>query len=73
MASSASVKEIAHRIAVDPAVRHGKPVIAGTRVPAATVVSHLAAGRSIDRVVEEFQITRDDVLAALWQRRNCAV
>jgi uncharacterized protein (DUF433 family) len=59
------VKQIAPRIAVDPSVRHGRPVIAGTRVPVATVVSHLAAGWDIGRVTEEFAITREDVLAAL--------
>jgi uncharacterized protein (DUF433 family) len=49
--------EIAPRIAVDSAVRHGRPVIAGTRVPVVTVVSHLGAGWNVDRVVEEFSIT----------------
>ncbi|MBI2891920.1 MAG: DUF433 domain-containing protein [Deltaproteobacteria bacterium] len=56
---------MAPRIVVDPAVRHGRPVIAGTRVPVATVVSHLGAGWNVDRVVEEFAITREDVMAAL--------
>lgn len=60
-----AMKEIAPRITVDPIVRHGKPVIAGTRVPVATVVSHLASGWEIERVADEFAITRDDVLAAL--------
>jgi uncharacterized protein (DUF433 family) len=59
------MKEIAPRIAVDPDVRHGKPVIKGTRVPVATVVAHLGAGWEITRVCEEFAIGREDVLAAL--------
>ena len=59
------MKEIAPRIAVDPDVRHGKPVINGTRVPVATVVAHLAAGWDLARVCEEFGIVREDVLAAL--------
>jgi uncharacterized protein (DUF433 family) len=60
-----SVKEIAPRIVVDASVRHGRPVIQGTRVPVATVISHLAAGWGIERVADEFAIGREDVLAAL--------
>ena len=59
------VKEISNRVAVDAAVRHGRPVIAGTRVPVATVVSHLGAGWSVERVADELSITREDVMAAL--------
>ena len=59
------MKEIAPRIAVDPDIRHGKPVIKGTRVPVATVVAHLAQDWDIARVCAEFAIEREDVLAAL--------
>jgi uncharacterized protein (DUF433 family) len=59
------MKEIAPRIVVDPSLRHGRPVIEGTRVPVATIVSHLAAGWDIPRVMQEFSLTREDVLAAL--------
>ena len=57
--------EIAPRIVVDPDVRHGKPVIKGTRVTVATVVAHLGADWDLPRVCEEFAIEREDVLAAL--------
>lgn len=57
--------EIASRITVDPDVSFGKPVIAGSRVPVATVVGHLAAGDSIELIMEEFTLAREDVLAAL--------
>lgn len=59
------MREIAPRIVVDEAVRHGRPVILGTRVPVATIVAHLAGGWDFDRVAEEFSISRTDVLAAL--------
>lgn len=59
------MKLIAPRIVVDPELRHGKPVIQGTRVPVATVVGHLAAGWDAARVIEEFAITQEDILAAL--------
>jgi len=59
------MKEIAPRVAVDPTVRHGRPVVAGTRVPVTTVLAHLAAGWSYEKVAQEFSITQEDVLAVL--------
>lgn len=56
---------IAHRITVDPAIKGGKPVITGTRVPVDVILGHLAAGDSVETVAAEYGITRDDVLAAL--------
>lgn len=57
--------EIAPRIVVDKAVRFGKPVIKGTRVDVATVLGHLAAGDAVDDVMREYNLAREDVLAAL--------
>ena len=57
--------EIAPRITVDEKVRFGKPVIEGTRVPVSVVVGHLAAGDTMEAVMEEFGLAREDVLAAL--------
>jgi uncharacterized protein (DUF433 family) len=57
--------EIAPRISVDPAVRFGKPVIQGTRVPVDLVVGKLAGGTSIEDVMREYELQREDVLAAL--------
>ena len=57
--------EIAPRITLDPATRHGRPVIKGTRVPVTTIVGHLGAGWSAERVIKEFAITMEDMLAAL--------
>lgn len=37
--------ELSFGITVDPAVRFGKPVIRGTRVPVDTVVACVACGR----------------------------
>jgi uncharacterized protein (DUF433 family) len=59
------MKEIAPGIVVDPAVRFGKPVIKGTRVPVDLVVGKLAAGMTIETVAEEYGLTREDVLASL--------
>ena len=57
--------EIAPRITVDGRVRFGKPVIAGTRVPVDLVVGKLAGGMTVEQVMEEYELLREDVLAAL--------
>jgi uncharacterized protein (DUF433 family) len=57
--------EIAPRIVVDPKLRFGKPVIKGTRVPAELVVAKLAGGMTAQEVAEEYEITHEDVRAAL--------
>jgi uncharacterized protein (DUF433 family) len=59
------VTEIEPRIVVDEDVRFGKPVIAGTRVPVDLVVGKLAAGMTVEHVMKEYQLRREDVLAAL--------
>ena len=41
--------EVFPGITVDPSIVHGRPVIAGTRVPAEVVVGELAGGSSFDR------------------------
>jgi uncharacterized protein (DUF433 family) len=54
------------RISIKPDVCNGKPVIRGTRVTVQTVLEFLAAGDSIEDVLEEFpKLTRADVQACL--------
>jgi uncharacterized protein (DUF433 family) len=62
--------EIAPRIAVDEKVRFGKPVIAGTRVPVDLVVRKLAGGMTVEQVMKEYELLREDVLAALSYARR---
>ncbi len=50
---------------MDPNVRFGKPCLTGTRIDVATVVGALAAGDSQEEVEDAYQITREQVLAAL--------
>lgn len=59
------MREIAPRIVVDADVRFGRPVIRGTRVPVDLVVGKVAGGMTIEDVAREYEITREDVLAAL--------
>ena len=50
----------------DPSVMMGKPVIAGTRITVELVLEKLAAGESIEQVLDSHpRLTRDGVLAAL--------
>ena len=54
-----------NRIVIDPSFCHGKPVIRGTRVPVTVVVGSLAGGMTFDDVQREYDITADDIRAAL--------
>lgn len=54
------------RITIDPDVCNGKPVIRGTRITAQTVLEFLAAGDTVQDVLDEYpSLTRADVKACL--------
>ena len=54
------------RIAIDPSICNGRPVIRGTRITVQTVLEFLGAGDSIDDVLEEYpSLTKDDILACI--------
>jgi uncharacterized protein (DUF433 family) len=57
--------EIAPRIKVDAGIRFGKAVISGTRVPVHLIVAKLAAGMNYEEVMAEYDVSREDILAAL--------
>lgn len=57
--------EIYPGITMDPSIRFGKPCVAGTRVDVATVVGAVGAGESIAAVQEAYQLSREQVLAAV--------
>lgn len=52
-------------IQIDPRICHGKPVIKGTRVPVSIVVGSLAGGMSFEEIQSEYDLTRQDIQAAL--------
>jgi uncharacterized protein (DUF433 family) len=53
-------------ITSDPAVMMGKPVIAGTRITVELILEKLAAGESVEQVLEAHpRLTKDAVLAAI--------
>jgi len=54
------------RITTDPAVHHGDPCIAGTRVPVSVVVGSVADGDTFEQILTSYpQLTREDIQAAL--------
>ncbi|PHP17460.1 hypothetical protein CG471_22620 [Sphingobium sp. IP1] len=54
------------RIAVDPAICGGRPIVAGTRVRVSDILEMLAGGASVDEIVADFPyLSEDDVRAAL--------
>lgn len=51
-------------IHTDPGILGGKPVIKGTRISVELILKFLAAGWSIDELLENYPtITRDDITA----------
>ncbi len=54
------------RITIDPDVCHGKPCIAGTRIMVTNVLSQLAGGYTIEKILEGYpELTREDVVVAI--------
>jgi len=54
------------RIISDPNICGGEPCIASTRIPVHIILSHLAAGDSIETLLEEFpHIERADIESCL--------
>jgi uncharacterized protein (DUF433 family) len=53
------------RIVIDPKICHGKPVIRGTRTAVAIVVGSLAGGMSFEETQREYDLTPEDIHAAL--------
>jgi uncharacterized protein (DUF433 family) len=57
--------EIVPGVTADPQIAFGKPVIAGTRVPAALVLGQLAGGLGVAELCAEYGLTPDQVRAAM--------
>ncbi len=57
--------QLAPRIIVDLAVRLGRPVIQGTRVPVDLVLAKLAAGMTAAEIAEDYDLTPEDIQAVL--------
>ena len=57
--------EIFPGISISPDIRFGKPCLTGTCIDVATVLNALGAGDSIEDVKAAYQLTDEQVLAAL--------
>jgi len=54
------------RIAIDPAIRFGKPCVRGTRITVGDILSYLASGMREEEILADFhQLTIDDIRACL--------
>jgi uncharacterized protein (DUF433 family) len=58
--------DYANIITFEPGKRSGKPCIRGLRITVDDVLSYLAAGMTIDEILDDFpSLTREDILACL--------
>ena len=58
------------RITADPSICHGKPCIRGMRYPVENILEWLAAGMTIDEILDDHEdLEREDVLSALRLQR----
>ncbi|MCL0048432.1 DUF433 domain-containing protein [Dehalococcoidia bacterium] len=59
--------KISERIEVDPDILHGKPHIAGTRVPVSIILGLLGDGLTPEEIINLHypQLTREDILACI--------
>jgi uncharacterized protein (DUF433 family) len=54
-----------------PDVLRGKPRIKGTRIPVSLILGYLAAGNTVEEIIEEFpDITREQIAACLDYARE---
>jgi len=58
------------RIEINPRVCNGKPVIKGTRIPVSVILEQMAAGESLETLLEGYpELKKGDVQAALLYAR----
>ena len=65
--------EVYPGVVVDPRIMYGLPVLAGTRIPVQLIVGQLAAGESIEAVMQAYSLTQEQVRTALGYRGNALV
>jgi uncharacterized protein (DUF433 family) len=68
-----------HLITIEPGKRSGKPCIRGLRITVTDVLEYLAAGMSVEQIIDDFpDLTAEDIRACLAfaadrERRLCVV
>ncbi|MDI6721245.1 MAG: DUF433 domain-containing protein [Candidatus Aenigmarchaeota archaeon] len=53
------------RVIIDNKIRHGKPVIKGTRITVDEILGALVGGMSYTEIKKEYGVTDDDIRAAI--------
>lgn len=60
-------KQLLERIALNPKIMVGKPVIRGTRLTVQYILNLLAHGATVDEILQEYKgLTKEDILACLF-------
>jgi len=59
-------KQLLERIALNPKIMVGKPVIKGTRLTVQYILNLLAHGATVDEILQAYKgLTKEDILACL--------
>jgi uncharacterized protein (DUF433 family) len=53
------------KIVINEKIRHGKPIIEGTRITVEEVMGALVGGMTYEEIEREYGITKKDILAAI--------
>ena len=53
------------KIIINEKIRHGKPIIEGTRMTAEEVIGMLESGMTYEEIKEEYGLTKEDILAVI--------
>lgn len=53
------------KIIIDPKLRHGKPIIKGTRITVEEVLGALAGGMDFKEIEKEYGLTENQIRAAI--------
>jgi uncharacterized protein (DUF433 family) len=53
------------RVFSDPKVLFGKPALAGTRISVELILEKLGAGDTVEELMSDYRLTREQVLAAV--------
>ncbi|MDI6810742.1 MAG: DUF433 domain-containing protein [archaeon] len=58
-------EKVKARTVIDARIRHGKPIIKGTRITVEEVLGALIGGMNYDEIEKEYGIKKEDILAVL--------
>jgi len=57
--------ELLKKIEINPKILCGKPIIKGTRISVELILSDLISGRNFGNIADDYDITEEDIKAAL--------